>query len=256
MKTNSMSSNMALSVDIPLDVQSNLSMSEDPDCCIEICRLMLIWLILMYVAEPITTIVILMMHGTDECDVALTAMICGYLSRYFIIIPMMMYSVLHGVPNPYIALLKAITELGITIALPSVATDMLVKSKTCSSTAPELYYYTLVLTIHAWIHVVILIVPIVWILLVGCTQCVIGLCKDIQYSIELRIRMNRLPVRVYGTCDEPMLECAICIDMCKSGDILQQLPCSHEFHKTCIRRWLPINANCPLCRTSIIEHLE
>jgi hypothetical protein len=44
-------------------------------------------------------------------------------------------------------------------------------------------------------------------------------------------------------------ECAICFeDICQEN--VSTLPCAHSYHRHCIGRWLAINNQCPLCRTS------
>lgn len=53
------------------------------------------------------------------------------------------------------------------------------------------------------------------------------------------------PADVSGT--EPA--CAICLDEFAPRDGCAHLPCStqHAFHEACARRWLAVNASCPLC---------
>ncbi|KAJ8620338.1 hypothetical protein MRB53_028867 [Persea americana] len=46
-------------------------------------------------------------------------------------------------------------------------------------------------------------------------------------------------------------ECSICLDGYSRGMTVTQLPCSHDFHRGCIERWLPINNSCPTCRSPI-----
>jgi len=70
-------------------------------------------------------------------------------------------------------------------------------------------------------------------------------------------RLKTLPVVVYiptsgGTPDN----CAICIEEFLEGVELRELPCSHQFHLTCIDPWLLSNQTCPLCKASILEPYE
>lgn len=48
-------------------------------------------------------------------------------------------------------------------------------------------------------------------------------------------------------------ECCICLSAYDDGVELRQLPCNHHFHRTCIDKWLLINATCPLCKFNILE---
>jgi len=49
-----------------------------------------------------------------------------------------------------------------------------------------------------------------------------------------------------------LVACPICMNTYLAGDILRVLPCEHRFHRTCVDRWLLMNATCPNCRSSII----
>nr|CAB3490884.1 unnamed protein product [Digitaria exilis] len=46
-------------------------------------------------------------------------------------------------------------------------------------------------------------------------------------------------------------ECAVCLKSFEEGDRMGAMPCSHEFHDGCIRRWLAISRLCPLCRFAL-----
>ncbi|GJN07036.1 hypothetical protein PR202_ga24825 [Eleusine coracana subsp. coracana] len=43
-------------------------------------------------------------------------------------------------------------------------------------------------------------------------------------------------------------ECAVCLEGYKIGQALRTMPCSHEFHESCIFDWLRVSRMCPLCR--------
>jgi DNA-directed RNA polymerase subunit RPC12/RpoP len=44
------------------------------------------------------------------------------------------------------------------------------------------------------------------------------------------------------------LDCSICKEEYKVGDVAKMLPCNHYFHVACIDRWLERSNMCPLCR--------
>ena len=46
--------------------------------------------------------------------------------------------------------------------------------------------------------------------------------------------------------------CAICIDVLKSGQMVKALQCTHKFHSSCINQWLKQKLKCPLCKQSVI----
>uniref|UniRef100_A0A0D9VV02 RING-type E3 ubiquitin transferase n=1 Tax=Leersia perrieri TaxID=77586 RepID=A0A0D9VV02_9ORYZ len=46
-------------------------------------------------------------------------------------------------------------------------------------------------------------------------------------------------------------ECAVCLSEL-AGAAVRTLPgCGHGFHEECIGRWLPLRAECPLCRRPV-----
>jgi len=53
------------------------------------------------------------------------------------------------------------------------------------------------------------------------------------------------------------VECSICLADLAVGDTLTRLPCGHEFHGRCIRKWLwaALDATCPLCKTAVVPSL-
>ncbi len=50
-------------------------------------------------------------------------------------------------------------------------------------------------------------------------------------------------------------DCAICLSEMPSGTNVLQLPCGHEYHIKCIKRWLLLNNSCPVDRKNIIQGL-
>merc|ERR1712217_261715 len=45
--------------------------------------------------------------------------------------------------------------------------------------------------------------------------------------------------------------CTICLDDFHDGDVARRLPCRHDFHSECIKKWLRRSKQCPLCKYSI-----
>ncbi|XP_014626992.2 LOW QUALITY PROTEIN: RING-H2 finger protein ATL1 [Glycine max] len=53
---------------------------------------------------------------------------------------------------------------------------------------------------------------------------------------------------------QSVCSCVVCLTEFQEHDMLKALPiCKHAFHLHCIDIWLQTNANCPLCRSSIIS---
>ncbi|XP_039015788.1 probable E3 ubiquitin-protein ligase HIP1 [Hibiscus syriacus] len=67
-----------------------------------------------------------------------------------------------------------------------------------------------------------------------------------------------LPLKVYKSHklhNDEAAQCYICLVEYEEGDSMRILPCNHEFHRTCIDKWLKeIHRVCPLCRGDICRH--
>jgi len=71
-----------------------------------------------------------------------------------------------------------------------------------------------------------------------------------------RQRMSRtlaraaLPTRIYFEQEE----CVICKCEWAAKEVIKTLPCSHDFHATCIDQWLSISNSCPVCKQVVPGH--
>ncbi|KAK8639904.1 hypothetical protein V6N13_138270 [Hibiscus sabdariffa] len=67
--------------------------------------------------------------------------------------------------------------------------------------------------------------------------------------------VESLPVKLYKSQklkNDEVVQCYICLVEYEEGDIIRGLPCNHEFHRTCIDKWLKeIHRVCPLCRGDV-----
>ncbi|XP_061953393.1 E3 ubiquitin-protein ligase MBR1-like isoform X1 [Populus nigra] len=68
--------------------------------------------------------------------------------------------------------------------------------------------------------------------------------------------VESLPVKLYAKAqkhqNEETAQCYICLVEYEEGDSMRVLPCHHEFHRTCVDKWLKeIHRVCPLCRGDI-----
>jgi len=62
-----------------------------------------------------------------------------------------------------------------------------------------------------------------------------------------------LPVIEYSTELPGNSECAICLVDYEVGEKIIQLGCNvmHHFHEGCLKDWLKINGQCPVCRKKV-----
>ncbi|XP_011620431.1 E3 ubiquitin-protein ligase At4g11680 isoform X2 [Amborella trichopoda] len=88
-----------------------------------------------------------------------------------------------------------------------------------------------------------------------CLPCIIGFlyavagqagASDADISLLPTFTFNRRSL-------SPQDSCCICLSSYEEGAELHSLPCHHCFHSGCIRRWLRINATCPLCKFNILK---
>lgn len=86
----------------------------------------------------------------------------------------------------------------------------------------------------------------------------------ITYKVEQKIKSKRSKLKNLGAYkkikkDEVDKVCSICLENFQCGKYKRKMRnCIHEFHKTCIDKWLykDVNLSCPICRSSQKIHTE
>ncbi|XP_050205163.1 uncharacterized protein LOC126655177 isoform X2 [Mercurialis annua] len=68
--------------------------------------------------------------------------------------------------------------------------------------------------------------------------------------------VESLPIKLYTKLQkhqhEEAAQCYICLVEYEDGDSMRMLPCHHEFHRTCVDKWLKeVHRVCPLCRGDV-----
>ncbi|XP_027174046.1 RING-H2 finger protein ATL56-like [Coffea eugenioides] len=64
-----------------------------------------------------------------------------------------------------------------------------------------------------------------------------------------------LPHLNYSASEQTTMDCAICLEGFKEGELSRKLPdCNHLFHLNCVDNWLTKKPNCPVCRTRVQLH--
>ncbi|CAK9159003.1 unnamed protein product [Ilex paraguariensis] len=73
--------------------------------------------------------------------------------------------------------------------------------------------------------------------------------------------VDSFPVKNHRKAETPEMaddvaQCYICLAEYEEGDKIRVLPCHHEYHKSCVDKWLKeIHGVCPLCRGDVREGL-
>jgi hypothetical protein len=49
------------------------------------------------------------------------------------------------------------------------------------------------------------------------------------------------------------VKCLICQFQYQEGNVVEVLPCGHNFHHDCVDQWLLTKDHCPYCRQSIVN---
>ena len=57
--------------------------------------------------------------------------------------------------------------------------------------------------------------------------------------------------RVLGIELKIDIKCAICLSLHKKEEVLYIEKCGHEFGRGCIKEWLKVRKECPLCRSKV-----
>ncbi|KAL0907922.1 hypothetical protein M5K25_022378 [Dendrobium thyrsiflorum] len=68
--------------------------------------------------------------------------------------------------------------------------------------------------------------------------------------------VDNIPLKVYVKSkthlNQEVPQCYICLVEYEDGEFIRTLPCQHEFHQTCVDKWLKeIHRVCPVCRGNV-----
>jgi len=79
-----------------------------------------------------------------------------------------------------------------------------------------------------------------------------------QNEIKKLIEMREVSLtQEYCDNDENQQECCICLDRYQQGThVIKLLICGHVMHSECLKSWLNVKSNCPLCKRDVKEELK
>lgn len=68
--------------------------------------------------------------------------------------------------------------------------------------------------------------------------------------------IDSLPTMKFSTigksdADDEKCSCVVCMENYATDDEISIMPCSHKFHRECIKTWLRQSNTCPICKSSL-----
>lgn len=74
--------------------------------------------------------------------------------------------------------------------------------------------------------------------------------------IWLRVLLTTYMMMCVFVHSEEGPHCTVCLCEYEQGEMLRQLPCSHDFHLKCIDLWLSNHTTCPICRGAVVPETQ
>jgi len=167
--------------------------------------------------------------------------------------------------------------------------SVFISESTCYSTAPELFYASLVfvcLSLLAWATIILgYLIPFFFVAVLLTRNGYfpngnISSSRGVMGGRRARIgtgRINGIVGEVFPNTysnpappgcverlrvvllhefpDSYQKECCICMMEYKEGEVILATPCDHVFHKRCMQEWFQLSRTCPVCRTDVPEAL-
>jgi len=167
--------------------------------------------------------------------------------------------------------------------------SVFISESTCSRTAPELFYASLVfvcLSLMAWAIILLgYLIPFCFVAVLLTRNGYfpdgdIASSRGVMGGRRARIgtgRISGIVGEVFpNTCSNPappgcvdklrvvllnefpvsyQRECCICMMEYKEGEVIVATPCEHVFHKRCCHEWLQLSRTCPVCRKDLPDAL-
>jgi len=138
------------------------------------------------------------------------------------------------------------------------------RAKTCHETNPELYHWVRFLSIFGlFLHVLQVFFPVIIILVAMAYHGMVarGWIKSPNAASDDAIEsMREVPYspEAFGPnatrpdgAEPPPSDCCCCMENFGPEKTIIATPCSHYFHKECLKEWLKLSKTCPLCRANL-----
>eukprot|EP00931_Biecheleriopsis_adriatica_P080209 TRINITY_DN53565_c0_g1_i1.p1 TRINITY_DN53565_c0_g1~~TRINITY_DN53565_c0_g1_i1.p1 ORF type:complete len:360 (+),score=57.63 TRINITY_DN53565_c0_g1_i1:108-1082(+) len=122
-------------------------------------------------------------------------------------------------------------------------------SSTCEDVMPGLRA-----AILTWCSLGIFVVVFMLINVIGINQLLIYMARNGMLNSNEgapKGTLEGLPTVGHAELGEE--QCSVCLEDFDDTKEIRKMPCGHCFHTTCLKPWLSMNRNCPLCRKDVCE---
>jgi len=88
---------------------------------------------------------------------------------------------------------------------------------------------------------------------------IVGNTKKTEAPEPLKLKAVRQFACVYRVEQDSTEDCSVCLEKMRSSQTAWRLPCMHQVHQTCARRYFGsrgVKPCCPLCRINICRHSD
>lgn len=118
----------------------------------------------------------------------------------------------------------------------------------CQNAAPFLYYSAVAHAVGLLVYSGFLVINFIGLSNLLEKLMDKGLLRSKIGTLDGAMEHNTIiPTRI----DENDFECSICLETLTVQNSRQTKGCHHTFHTTCLKHWLMVHRNCPLCRESL-----
>lgn len=222
----------------------------------------------------IISISILLVYWKKKCDKDLQAFIISILVYLILEIILNIYFYINNVPNRNRNnnILNNLLHLYRIVLLIFCSIKAYTYREDCKLNSPELLHLLTSLLYMEWslrtIYFIILCLPVslqnkiikmIYVEQLNThTNTQLNTHTNTQINIQINEhidrKMNNTDKLILKQCDrkENDYTCVICLVNFEIGNNITVLPCNHDFHQTCINKWLVVNNTCPLCRIELV----
>lgn len=207
----------------------------------------------------IPLVIFISLYGIEsKCDESLNEVLFAYMILHFVGILSTFYRMKNNIftegqlsEHPTIKRIESITTIGTLICFV-LLNIYYFRSNNCAEVSPEASNFSFGLIMYGYSQIgLICLLPC---LLISCLPCVfflaINLDDNSQGGSKEQIKeIGSMQYNSKSVVHDHQKSCCICMEEFTRADHIRLLPCTHNYHKDCIDKWLGRNFSCPECRT-------